>query len=237
MVTVHALVPNVEVIAGPEAPALAPALEAEVAAIWNAERSRRYGLVDGRIFSVERFSPARIEGRYVPYRRLVAQRADPTLFADLHVRPLAVSGVLTCKGGIVFGRRAPDLADDPGRWELVPSGGVSPDSAGARGRIDLGRQIRAELDEEISLTSADVGSLKVICAVEDDKTRVIDVGIAITSPLVSAEILARHGRNTSREYAEIAVVTRRNLPDFVDAREVIPVSRALLEQVGLTSAR
>ncbi|MBM3581099.1 MAG: NUDIX hydrolase, partial [Alphaproteobacteria bacterium] len=186
MVTVHALSPNVEVIAGSEAPALPPALEAEVTAIWNAERARRYGLVDGLIFSVERFSAARIEGRYVPYRRLVAQRADPTLFADLRVRPLAVSGVLTCKGGIVFGRRAADVADDPGRWELVPSGGVSPDSAGPGRRVDLGRQICAELAEEVGLKSADVSSLKVICAVEDDETRVIDVGIAIMSPLISA---------------------------------------------------
>jgi hypothetical protein len=237
MVTVHALSPNVEVIAGSEAPALPPALEAEITATWNAERTRRYGLIDGLIFSVERFSAARIEGRYVPYRRLVAQRADPTLFADLRVRPLAVSGVLTCKGGIVFGRRAADVADDPGRWELVPSGGVSPDSAGPGRRVDLGRQIRAELDEEMGLKSADVSSLKVICAVEDDKTRVIDVGIAIMSPLISAEILARHGRNVSREYSELAVVSRRNLPEFVTARAVIPVSRALLEQVGFTFAR
>lgn len=237
MVTVHALSPNVEVIAGSEAPALPPALEAEVTAIWNAERARRYGLVDGSIFSVERFSAARIEGRYVAYRRLVAQRADPTLFADLRVRPLAVSGVLTCKGGIVFGRRAADVADDPGRWELVPSGGVSPDSAGPGRRVDLGRQIRAELDEEMGLKSADVSSLKVICAVEDDETRVIDVGIAIMSPLISAEILARHGRNVSREYSELAVVSRRNLTEFVTARAVIPVSRALLEQVGFTFAR
>ncbi|MBM3950862.1 MAG: NUDIX hydrolase [Rhodospirillales bacterium] len=237
MVTVHALSPNVEVIAGSEAPALPPALEAEVTAIWNAERARRYGLVDGLIFSVERFSAARIEGRYVPYRRLVAQRADPTLFADLRVRPLAVSGVLTCKGGIVFGRRAADVADDPGRWELVPSGGVSPDSAGPGRRVDLGRQICAELAEEVGLKSADVSSLKVICAVEDDETRVIDVGIAIMSPLISAEILARHGRNVSREYSELAVVSRRNLTEFVTARAVIPVSRALLEQVGFTFAR
>lgn len=237
MVTVHALSPNVEVIAGSEAPALPPALEAEVTAIWNAERARRYGLVDERIFSVERFSPARIEGRYVAYRRLVAQRADPTLFADLRVRPLAVSGVLTCKGGIVFGRCAADVASDPGRWELVPSGGVSPDSAGPGGRVDLGRQIRAELDEEVGLKSADISSLKMICAVEDDETRVIDVGIAIVSPLISAEVLARHGRSVSREYAELAVVSRRNLPEFVTARAVIPVSRALLEQVGFTFAR
>jgi len=237
MVTVHALSPNIEVVAGAEAPALPSALEAEVTAIWNPERARRYGLVDGRIFSVERFSAARIEGRYIPYRCLVAQRADPTLFTDLRVRPLAVSGVLTCKGGIVFGRRAADVADDPGRWELVPSGGVSPDSVGSGSRIDLGRQIRVELDEEVGLKSADVSSLKVICAVEDDKTHVIDVGIAIVSPLISAEVLARHERNVSREYAELAVVARRNLSEFVAARAVIPVSRVLLEQVGFTFAR
>jgi hypothetical protein len=240
MITFRDLSPNVEVIAAGAPPPLPAPLEAEVAALWNGARIRRPdGLHDGRLFAVEAMTPSRITGRFVPYRRLVAQRANPALFAALGVRPLAVSGLLTCANGIVFGRRAAGVTDDPDRWELVPSGGVSPECADVAGRVDLGRQILAELVEETGLDSAEVAAPEILCAVENDRSHVIDVGIALTTALSGAEVLARHARRASREYVELAVVAKADVPAFVAARErgLIAVSRALLDRIGLTSAR
>ena len=239
MITVHDLSPNVEVIAEGDPPPLPAPLEAEVAALWDQARAHRPGLADGRIFSVERFSAARIAGRFVPYRRLMAQRAKPALFAALGVRPLAVSGVLACSDGIVFGRRAADVTDDAGSWELVPSGGVPPECADAAGRVDLARQIRSELVEEIGLESTEVTASEILCAVEDDQSRVIDVGFALASPLSAAEVRARYVRRASREYAELAIVAKADVSAFAaeHKRNLIAVSRVLLDCLGLTSAR
>ncbi len=240
MITVHDLSPNVEVIAAGDPPPLPARLDAEVAALWERARALRPdGLRDGGLFTVEAMTPLRITGRFVPYRRLVAQRAKPALFGALGVRPLAVSGVLTCADGVVFGRRAADVTEDAGRWELVPSGGVSPECADAAGRVDLGRQIGIELGEEVGVAADAVGAPEILCAVEDNRSHVIDVGIALASPLSGAEVRARHARRASREYAELAVVAKADVPAFVAARgrELIEVSRALLERLGFTSAR
>jgi hypothetical protein len=161
----------------------------------------------------------------------------PALFARLRVRPLAVSGLLTCKGGVVFGRRAADVAFDPGCWELAPSGGVAPESANAAGRIDLARQIKIELEEEVGLAAAEVAEPEILCAIEDDETRVVDIGIALASPLVGAEVRSRHARRSNREYAELAVVAPDDVAAFAGVRDVIAVSRALLEYRGLTSTK
>ena len=237
MITVHDLSPNVEVIAEGAAPPLpAAVLEAEVAAIWEKEKAR-WGerLFDGRIFSVAALAPARISGYFVPYRWLIAQRAKPALAATLCVRPLGVSGLLVCADGIMFGRRAAGLTDDQGRWELVPSGGVNPDCADVSGRVDLGRQIRAELAEEAGLEARDATIFNPFCAVEDGDSHVIDIGIALATPLSEHELRARHARLVSPEYSELAIVAKTALSDFVAGheRELVGVSRALLRRKGL----
>ncbi len=235
MITIHDLSPNVEVLAGSGAAAAAPEVERAVAAAWRAARARRRDLFDGTLFSVERFSTGRIFGRFVPYRYLVAQRARPELFEPLRVRPLAVSGLLACVGGVVFGRRAAALTDDPGAWELAPSGGVDVQAAesavGGTTRVNLRRQIMAELDEELGLKDDDISALEIFCAVEDDASHTIDIGIALSSPLAAEAVRARHAGCKSREYAALEIIGIENLPGFVAG--LLAVSRALLERRGL----
>jgi hypothetical protein len=239
MITVHDLSPNVEVRAETAPPPLSAALESAVAALWRAERERRGPqLFDGRIFSVAALARERVSGCFVPYRRLIAQRASPGLFAGLQVRPLGVSGLLVSANGLVFGRRAAGLTDDPGRWELVPSGGVDPDCADASGKVDLRRQILAELAEEVGLDANDVAASGPFCAVEDGVSHVVDIGIALATSLSGDKVQASHARRGSPEYTEIAVVAQSAIPGFVAAheRELAAVSRALLERKGLLAA-
>lgn len=239
MITVHDLSPNVEVRAYPEFPPLSADLEKAVTAAWEAERARRPGLTDGTLFSIDHFSADSITGRFVPYRHRIAARARPELAAALAVRPLAVSGLLLCADGVVFGCRAAQLTDAPGKWELVPSGGVESSAADATGRVDLRHQILVEMAEEIGLDSGDVLGLELFCAVEDYDSGIVDIGIALASSLSAEELRARHARDGSGEYAEIAIVAVNQIPEFVAARqdELLAVSRVLLERRGLLAAR
>ncbi|MCC7016345.1 MAG: hypothetical protein IT564_03970 [Rhodospirillales bacterium] len=236
MITVHDLSPNVEVIALGEAPSLPAPLESEVAAVWeNAKAERPAGLFDGRIVSVATGARARRAGCVVPYRRLIAQRAKPGLFAGLRVRPLAVSGLLAGPDGVAFGRRAAGLTDDPGQWELIPSGGVTPDCVDVSGKVDLRRQVLAELAEEAGLDANDVAVSGPFGAFEDGESHVVDIALALETPLSGDTIRARHARRGSPEYSEIAVVAESAIPGFVAARRrtLAAVSRALLERKGL----
>ena len=235
MITVHDLSPNVEVLAGSGAAAAAPEVERAVATAWQAERARRPTLFDGTLFSVDRFSAARIAGRFVPYRYLVGQRARPELFESLRVRPLAVSGVLACADGIVFGRRAAGLTDDSGMWELVPSGGVDAQAADSSGRVDLRRQIMVELAEEVGLAPGDISATEFFCAVEDSVSHTIDIGIALSSPLAADAVRARHARAGHAEYPEIQIIAGDGIADFVAGLGdgLLAASRALLARRGL----
>lgn len=239
MITVHDLSPNIEVRANPGSPPLSADLEKAVAAAWDAERARRPGLTDGTLFSIDHFSADRIAGRFVPYRHRIAARARPELAAALAVRPLAVSGLLLCADGVVFGRRAAQLTDAPEKWELVPSGGVESSAADAAGRVNLRRQILVELAEEIGLDAGDVSGLELFCAVEDDDSGIVDISIALASSLSAETVHRRHAERGSGEYVEIAIVAVSQIPGFVAAREgeLLAVSRVLLERRGLLAAR
>jgi hypothetical protein len=239
MITVHDLSPNVEVVALGEASSLPASLEAEVAVLWERERAKRPdGLFDGRIFSVAALARERISGCFVPYRRLIAQRARPGLFAGLRIRPLAVSGLLAGADGVVFGRRAVGVTDDAGRWELVPSGGITPDCVDGAGAVDLRRQILAELAEEVGLDSADVAVSAPFGAFEDGDSHVVDIALELATPLPGDRIRASHARRGGPEYSEVAVVANSAIPGFVAAHEgqLAAVSRALLERKGLLAA-
>ncbi len=237
MITVHDLSPNVEVLVGSGAAAAAPGVEKAVTAAWKAERGKRRDLFDGTLFSVERFSTGRIFGRFVPYRYLIAQRARPELFESLRVRPLAVSGLLACAEGVVFGRRGADLTDTPGIWELVPSGGVDSKAADSSGRVDLRRQIATELAEEVGLGTGDLASAEFFCAIEDSVSQTIDIGIAMTSPLTADAVRARHAGCKNREYDAIEIIEVAALPEFATGlgEQLLAVSRALLQRRGLLS--
>ncbi|MFY9988630.1 MAG: hypothetical protein WAK31_28010, partial [Chthoniobacterales bacterium] len=82
------------VLAGPP-PKLPASLESEVEAIWRTEKVKRGAkLFNGTLFAVQQISGTTVSGRLVEYRRFVAQLRRPEFFAELQIRPLAVTGLL-----------------------------------------------------------------------------------------------------------------------------------------------
>jgi hypothetical protein len=215
-------------------PELDPGLERRVEALWRDEQAQRgASLFNGTLLSVVSHTSERIEAGITEYRRFVAQRRDPALFAELKARPLAVSGLTRCRDGIIFGRRSKTSTQDAGRWELVPSGGVDGRAVQPGGSVSLTRQLMEELREEVGCSSAAVTFAEPFLLVEDTETGVVDIGIDLVLDLDADSVLGAH-RGATDEYNLLRIVPVSELAQFVAQAEppVVEVSLALLEARG-----
>lgn len=219
------------------APALTLGLENEVEYLWQAEQKENgKAIFNGRILSAVKISENSLHGCIVEYRQLIAQRARPELFDTLRVRPVAVSGLLTCPGGIVFGRRASMMTQDAGLWELVPSGGIDTSRISNTTEVDYLAQILTELHEETGINANCVSSVCPFCLVDDDVSHVIDVGIALNSSLSSGDILRLHREAATNEYDDLRIVHYSALGDFIldEGTQLVGVSAALIHHFRQT---
>ena len=223
-------------------PGLDIAFDAVVETLWReaAQRVAAGGagtLFNGRVFSADRITPTDITGHVTEFRRIVAQMERPELFGVLGLRPLAVCGVLRCADGVPFGRRHPAAIYQPGMWQLPPAGSVDPSAVGADGTVDLGAQVLTELTEELGIPRDQVAAPRVLCVVEHPGSHVSDVGIALTTAMTGAEVLAAHRAHANAEYDPLVIVAFTKLADFVaDAGELlVPPARVFLHRAGLLS--
>lgn len=224
------------VTAAADAAPLDAALERRVAEIWRREQAKRARpLFNGELLSVTSIEGSGIAGQFVEYRRFVAQRGDPSLVAALQVRPLAVSGLLRCRDGIVFGRRSAGTTQDAGRWELVPSGsldrrGLKPDNT-----IDIRAKILEELEEETGSPSTAVTSAEPFLLVEDSESGVVDIGIDLALDFDAEAVLAAHRARATDEYETLRIVPAADIGNFMVHADapIVEVSLALLRTRGM----
>lgn len=215
---------------------LGPALERRVEGLWRQEQAKRAApLFNGELLSVVSIAPPRIEACVAEYRCFIAQRGDPSLSAQLRVRPLAVSGLLRCRDGVVFGRRAATSTQDAGRWELVPSGGVDRRALWPDGSVDVVGHLVDELHEEIGCAPTAVTSAEPFLLVEDIASGVVDIGIDLALDLDAASVLAAHRAGATNEYDALEVVKVSDLASFVAQADapLVEVSLALLRARSL----
>jgi 8-oxo-dGTP pyrophosphatase MutT (NUDIX family) len=207
---VQALVVHDVVVSERErAPALDAATSSAVDSEWARALASRPHLVDDWLFSVERVELPAIVGVFVPYRWFVAQCAKPGLHTILRVAPLAVTGrVVTTDRHLVFGLRSVRNVQDPGCWELAPSGGVDPSARTAAGIVDPEVTVRRELEEELGVQDAEV--IDAVCvglAVHPEShvhDLVYDVAITLTAEQLRARSTTRrHAEHDAFEYPEV----------------------------------
>ena len=210
-------------------PALDPALDAEVEALWRAAAARvaaggAGSLFNGRVFSADTITPGAIIGHLTEFRRIVAQMERPALFDSLRVRPLAVCGVLRCADGIVFGRRHAGAVYQAGLWQLPPAGSVDAGAVAPGGSVDIRRQLLAELREELGLAADGVATPEVLCAVEHPDSHVCDLGMTLNTRLSGQAVLAAHRALGNGEYPTLRIVPLTDLAAFVTAEqgEMVP---------------
>jgi len=221
-------------------PPLPAALDATVETLWRtaADRVAAGGagrLFNGRVFSIDSLAPDRITGHMTEFRRIVAQMEDPALFPALGIRSLAVCGVVCCADGVAVGRRPPAAIYQPGMWQLPPAGSVDQNALRPDGAIDLAGQLLTELREEIGLDAAAAGPPRPLCLVEHPGSHVCDLGMALTTSLDAAAVLAIHRARGNAEYDPLLVVPYAELAGFVARHraDLVPPARVFLVRLGL----
>ena len=225
-------------------PDLPPALDQLVETLWQAAAARmalgRAGrLFNGRVFSADRITPTLITGHLTEYRRVVAQFEQPALFAELGLRPLAVSGLLCCADGVVIGRRHEDALYKAAMWQLPPAGSVDASAVGEDGTVDLFRQLRLELQEELGLPEDSIGAPRPLCVAEHPDTHVSDLGLLLRTALPGSAVLEAHRVAGNREYDRLRVIPFANLPAFIAqaGEAVVPSVLVFLSRAGLLPHR
>lgn len=211
---------------------LSGGVDAEVERLWQAEQTRRGNrLFNGKILSAIEVASDGILARIVEYRHLIAQRDNPDLFEALNVRPVAVSGLLECPEGILFGRRAAMTTQHAGLWELCPSGGLEMSAFVRDGAVDYRAQILAELREEIGVVAGAVSDVNPFCVVEDLASHVVDIGIELHSTLSALQLRMLHHNSATKEYDELLIVRRENIVEFMASSrlQLVDVSATLIE--------
>jgi hypothetical protein len=242
MLNVRLLQSEPRVTLGAAAPTIGPDIEARVDEIWQREQERRsHELYNGRLFSVDHWDAETIVGWISEYRYFLAQRREPSLHAALKIKPLAVTGVLSCPDGVLFGRRSARSEMDAGCWELAPSGSVDDAAVGADGQVNLERCILIELEEEIGIGASELSAhCRAVALVEDPQSNVTDVGIMLSTACSAAQIQHRFATLENREYSELEIVAPAEVQAFRQdqADSLGAVSAALLDilmQSGLSA--
>lgn len=237
---IHPIRPDVEVCIARPMPPLRAALEARIESLWVAASARVAAggagrLFNGQVFSIDSVTPARITGHLTEYRRLVAQVEDHALFAELGIRSLAVSGVLTCAAGVLVGRRPAAAIYQPGMWQLCPAGSVDGGSARPDGSMDYRAQLRTEVQEELGIDPGCLGDITPLCLVEHAGSHVNDLGMSVHTSLGRDEILVAHRSGGNGEYDPLRIVALAELAGFIEwaGDTLVPPAQVFLARAGL----
>lgn len=184
--------------------------------LWQgALASTDNNLFDGTILSVSQITETAIIVQHSSYRYFYAQQAVPSLFNVLNVRPLACSGVLHCKDGLVIARRAPDVFLDPGYWELAPSGTMDSEAVDARGNVDFSSFLLRELQEELSIEPKEAHVRGVVGLYEHLHAHGIDIAMEIETKLSATEVRNRFSAKENPEYDAIDIVPAHQMDAFI----------------------
>ena len=215
-------------------------IECQIGAIWELEKLKKGDyLFNGEVLSFVSCEKGILEARITDYRTYLAQLREPSLYDQLKVRTLALSGLVVVESDVVFGRRADYLTQDAGKWELVPSGGLTPRAIRKDGRLAFEEQILEELAEELGVARTMVNSLNPFLIVEDTLANVIDIGIAVDLSIRRVDV-ERACKRRSDEYSEISWINISEIDQFCfdEGRRsgIVEVSLELLKSKNLLSA-
>ncbi|MBI2256399.1 MAG: UDP-2,4-diacetamido-2,4,6-trideoxy-beta-L-altropyranose hydrolase [Proteobacteria bacterium] len=203
--------------------------------IWREEVQRRgTHLFDGEIVSVASIDANRIVGRRADYRWLLAQSKDNSFFKWSQVRPLAVTGLLFCREGVIIGHRSKSVYQFPGLGELAPSGSVDLSTLDSSGNVSLKQQLMQELREEIGIDAGSVIEVEPLAIVSDRESQVFDVCFTVRTSLRWTEIQAIFGHSGSAEYDRLELLPIADIPRFLQANQstITPLTLALLQMVA-----
>lgn len=198
--------------------------------IWKSCVEKYEGkFFDGDIYSVESVSSNMVSLSKSKYRFFVAQQENQDLFDVLQIRLLAVSGILICNDGIVFGRRSPNVLQDSNAWELLPSGSVTPKEFVNEDMLfNIDYQIREELLEESGIPKDLYRVITPKLVVENNDSHVVDFVYEVQVNISKAQIIEFH-KNATSEYTQLEVVGPKKVAEFIEQKSLVKTSRKIIE--------
>lgn len=217
---------------------LEPELLASVDTLWTeAQEEHPNTLFNGQLFNVVDTDGPLIRGHFIEYKVFVAAWRQPKLFSDFPVRPLGVTGVSRCADGIILGKRSDHVTQDPGLWELVPSGGIEMSSRGRNGTIDFERQFVQEFTEETGQLPELISQVRPLFVVEDASTRAFDIIADLILDASRQQVEVALADASNDEYQEFEVLSAQDIETFLEAHieHAAPLTRHLICDLKLAA--
>lgn len=219
---------RVEVLDLEHAPLLSAEARDEVEEIWShglAESGRFDAPIIGFIGLHERV----IIAKKTDYKSFYACLRRPELFKETGlVIAVAVSGLVSCRGKWLIGKRSGQVTQYPGCYESVPSG-VLDFSTCANGLCDYRLQLQKELMEETGFGPDSVGLLTPFAVVHDLEGHVVDICARIELHPGSADIVPEANAEYEEFYwwDEAELMTHLKL----HPEQWVPTSACMLESL------
>ncbi|HHQ4611770.1 TPA: hypothetical protein ACSP2B_004067, partial [Aeromonas veronii] len=177
MLSVHELSDNAVLLIEKDRAKHDDALLTIVDKIWREAQRKNSRLFDGNILSCISDSSNKITSVIDNYKFFFSKKSHPGLLEKIQIMPIAVSGILECKDGFVFGKRAKFTTQDAELWELVPSGGLDASITNNLNIYDFKQQLLTELYEEMGINPDMLRTITPFCYVIDHEASVLDIGI------------------------------------------------------------
>ncbi len=213
-------------IANPQSRNLPENILSEIEEIWRGEVEKLgHHVFNGRLLSMVELTPNLMVGEFVEYKHYLAQKRRPALEPFLHIKPVGVSGRTHVGDYFLFGKRSQNVLLDKGMFELVPSGGVDPQSQ-VGDRIAIEKQIEIELYEETGIDPALIERIKPLALMIESDAFIYEVCLDITLKKEALEIPLGH----NKEYDELLWIERQEIPKFKQEHlgEIVPASLRIL---------
>lgn len=178
----------------------------------------------------ERGERVEILGHFIEYKQFLAQRKRPDL--KLGIKPIGVSGIIVLEDRgdeyVVFAKRADNITEYPGFFELVPSGSIDKEYADASGVVDYQSKLLSEFIEETGLSKEYVKKISGFALVLDIGHNVYDICCEILLEAKKELIIQKF---SSKEYNTPVFVALNDLNSFIKANvnSVVPTLMALIE--------
>jgi len=195
---------------------------------WNLALKENPSLFNGVFLYCTGFDNKKLYCRIIPYSFYFASLKDTGLKEKLSINAVAVSGICRVQDKILIGKRGKSVTQQPGYYELVPSGGLDPNKRTPSGSIDFHCQLDTELFEETKISPSQIQDRKLMGLFLDSQHDVFDICVQIQfSPEV--EQLNLDSMRTS-EYDELLWLPINEIANFIRSEpRIIPTSLALLK--------
>ncbi len=214
-------------------------IDKKVNDIWVSKRKYNKYLYDSEIISVLEINNYKIQGFKSSYKNFVAQQNNCIVHKSIKIRPLAISGILLCEEGVVFGRRSNESFQGAGQIELCPSGAVDVDVVCTKFGVDVLRQLYSELSEELGIDGNFISKILPLGVIEDLSSGVIDLCAIIFLDISFDELTVKYKINQNFEYSEIFLVKKFEFEKFIinNKNNLVNVSKEILERYSQTILR